>query len=188
MAEPMIVPDLIEPFIAWRVWDVTLDDGELALSSVHHIDRWQPGQRMEARCRYWEHRGCVAPCEAGTHLSFAHISATDCGIHAAKTFERAGDYLPPSLSDPRALTLHKTRAVIGRVALSGLVREHEHGYRAQFASVVDVYVPVSFALLDAWGQHEIGPEPACHRLRERYGVPVGMFRRLCELEDVAVAA
>lgn len=173
---PPRVPDFIEPFIAWRVWDVALSDDGLTLESLFYPTNWTPGTKMKATCRY----GCPeVPGRSHDHGDGVH--SLPCGFYGGKTLEQAATYLPATLSDPTSMTLKRTRSVIGKVALAGLVKEHERGYRAELAWPVALWVPVSFGFpVNAW---EGDPERAARLLYRRYDVPVKLFRRVRDLED-----
>lgn len=180
----MIVPDLIEPFVAWRVWDVTLTGDGLALESLFHSAHWTPGHVLKATCRF----GCdevPADVDSLKHAELNYwnipVNSMPCGIYAGKSLEQAVTYLPSCFRDPAAVTMKRARAVIGKVALSGLVKEHEKGYRAEYAKPVALWVPVSFGFpVDTW---EGDPERAARLLRDAYDIPVKLFRRVRELED-----
>ena len=85
--------------------------------------RW-PSDELESRCS-------TCPESPGYHCS--------CGIYAVK--ERW-----------QLLSAGFAATVVGRVELSGLVIEHERGYRAQRARIVELYAPDDFVgrQLRAW--------------------------------------
>jgi hypothetical protein len=135
------------PIIAYRVWQVTLDDGEPQnLRSLTYKIRWKPLRPMRAHCLYsmkplvqptpvWHHPDEQCPCLRHT-----------CGIYAMKDTENleswGGTYDNPSLL-----------RVVGRVSLWGKVLQHELGYRAEYA------YPVSFVQpedpeIGAWLERE----------------------------------
>jgi len=180
---PLSDPLVIEPFVGWRVWDVGVHQDEFVLESLFYTDRWMPGETMIASCHY----GCsFSPAPAGeTHgkssRTYATLSPLPCGIYAAKSLDLAASYLPPALRKIYGVQLTRTRCVIGKVALWGVVIEHEKGYRAQYAKPLSLHVPVSFGFPVA--SDHTDAELVARRLAHAYEIPVKMFRRVGDLED-----
>ncbi len=85
----------------------------------------------------WDHPAHEAVCPTPNDEDVPHLAGTcsdygyGCGIYAAKS--------PHELADVH-LTEDADDFVIGAVALSGKVVEHEHGYRASHARVTAVVV------------------------------------------------
>src|SRR6185295_2339554 len=50
-APPEEAPDLIEPIVGWRVWDVVESEEGLLLSSLCFRATWPPRRAMLASCR-----------------------------------------------------------------------------------------------------------------------------------------
>lgn len=173
----MIVPDTIEPFIGWRVWNVR-GGNRLTLESLYYSHHWAPGRAARAQCEEtfaWGHA-------FGGHSHRAPADGCKCGMYAAKTLEWAAEYLPEKLRHftPEPIpTSPKTRMVFGRVALWGEVIEYEHGYRGEYAYPVDLYVPVVF---ECWS---MGAKRAATQMRESYDVPVHIIRRAADVEVAA---
>jgi hypothetical protein len=121
----------------WRV------DGRYRLWSALHDELWEPRRPLVAACG----DGHTAPDE--------HCR---CGIYAARQPELAQPYLV-GRNSPEAV--HR---VLGRVALWGSVVECAHGWRAERAYPLRLWVPDDpFAFEIAF---ELG----------RYGVPVELVR------------
>src|SRR4051812_35893805 len=135
-------PDAIEPIRAWRVWRASIDGvaGHATLRSL--ADRWtpwRPGEALEARS------------PSGAHL--APSAECTCGVYAHKTRTAAIKH---------AHTV--AGAILGEVELWGKVVEHEHGYRAQYATPRALWVP-----------HFPDDAPCKSRALGRYGLPVGIY-------------
>lgn len=175
----MLVPDLIEPFLAWRVWGVTLGStpghyASLKLDSLYHNAVWPTEGPLAATCD----EGCTeSPCDA-MEAELHHGERHPCGIYAAKEYRLASLYLPDFLRSRNGMVQKRCTLVIGRVEMFGVVKEHEMGYRAQKARPHDLYVPVCF------GAYAYDARRATAVLSENYGVPARMFRRAADLEDL----
>lgn len=116
-----------EPFTGWRWWHVAGDPAAPILVSWWLNTHWPDRRALRARCGY--------PGD----LPHEHHP---CGIHAFSSVEiaraYAGDYVPllgyPFSRPPGG----RLCLAFGRVSLWGRVREHERGYRAEFAYPYDV--------------------------------------------------
>jgi hypothetical protein len=126
-------PDLIEPIIGWRVWDVVEVDGRLRLASVCFRTPWPPGQAMVASCR----RSSFNTGRAAVLVHRAPHSLCSCGIYAADSSDRALAYLS-RLFRGGPQTVHR---VIGPVALWGTAVECSRGWRCSHAYPRALYVP-----------------------------------------------
>ncbi len=121
----------------WRVWCVRETASGLQLASVVHDADWPVGGELTACCVDGDH-----------------------GIHAARDPAAIWSYLR-GRDDPDVIA-----RVLGRVALTGRVVEHEHGWRGERAR------PVSFvtedrrmqSLLDA-GRLRVRHARQRHRVR-----------------------
>jgi hypothetical protein len=133
------VPDAIEPITAFRVWRVNED---LELQSLGSDTSWPPGGWLTARCERKQHSAPHWGCS--------------CGLYSAKEINTvlmlASIHMPQDLAGPMI--------VLGRVHLSGKVIEHDDGYRAERARVIQI-LPVS------------GSRSHAEAVAARYGVPVG---------------
>jgi hypothetical protein len=172
----VIVPDLIEPIVGWRVWVAEVaytSDGELALglNSLYFALCWPGDRPAVARCEH----STVAPCDDDDHL---------CGIHAAPTLERAAAYLSKRVRDPHEWAHHSTQIVVGTVELWGDVVEHEHGWRAKYARPSELYVPSFFK---ARG-YDIYAGEALGMLERHYQVRTRMFRHWWDIAPAQAAA
>jgi hypothetical protein len=146
-------PDYAEPVVGWRMWYAVDRGAATRLTSVVHTTVWQPGTPLVAVCRriripFW-------PFGGGRHE--APGADCRCGIYAA-TVETLRSYLPEQLAWTQLVP------VLGRVNLWGVVREHDHGWRASFAYPRSLYVPTG----------ELSPGRARRLLTDLrvYGVPV----------------
>jgi hypothetical protein len=125
-----LVPDAIEPVVAWRAWYLrrSSEERRFRLESVLHRCLWPARQELSASCLTAggePAHGHVAPaygCQCGVYGA-AHVAAVASyvgGAHAAQTRPRAA----------------------GLVALWGHVLEHEWGWRASQAYPVHLWLPV----------------------------------------------
>ena len=123
---PDVIPDYMEAFTGWRIWDVSAN----WLHSRGSTVTWPRYQALVA-----SHVGNAAcqqcPCDEysvpGIGL-IGPIRAPGCGIYAYRT----KDLLRDALKAKRWLGF-VPRFAIGEVSLWGRMVEHKNGYRAQFA-------------------------------------------------------
>jgi hypothetical protein len=123
--DPGRVPDGIAPLAAYRVWCYAMSEGVPHLLSLHDDGRgaWLTREWNRASCLHWEVTDHKAPVE-GCH----------CGFYATKDLETVvGFGLIPGLGPRGSRPL-----MMGRVLLAGKVIEHDRGYRAERAKVLDV--------------------------------------------------
>lgn len=167
----MIVPDLIEPFVGWRVWRVKPVGRDLQLYSLYADNAWP--QRTAASMEACAVTGERVPC-APEACNSRHA----CGIHASKTVELACAYLPERLQRRRfepVPMLPTTGLVYGRVSLWGEVEEAELSYRGEWAYPLQIIVPASFRVAG------IDAGEAGRILRDGYDVPVELSRYVDEV-------
>jgi hypothetical protein len=147
-----------EPIIAYRVWGLSLLDGEPeALRSITYRIRWPKRKPMRAHCLFnittgkpVVHPGKDAP-----------VLGRTCGIYAVKTLEQTGTW---HVAPHHRAETNKMVKIIGTVALWGHVLQHEKGYRAEYG------YPQSILSIDT------NPEDAEHLgnwLETTYGIPMG---------------
>jgi hypothetical protein len=126
----MIVPDYVEPIVAWRMW-YAVDTGlSASLTSIVHRAYWPRGAPLVATCHRM--RNAVWPFSRSKH----DAPAAGCrfGIYAGR-LEGLRPYLPDCYVADMEVP------VIGRVLLWGIVHEHEFGWRAAQAYPETLYVP-----------------------------------------------
>lgn len=157
-------PDLIEPFVGWRVWRTRVGVDRVWLRSMYFEQEW-PGRRPAfADCS--EDRAHVAPETEGCK----------CGLHAARTLAGASCYLPERLRGFRenepVPTVATTNLVFGQVKLWGRVIEHDLGWRAQYAYPLRLYVPATYK-----GAEGLEARQARVLLADLYDVDVEIVRR-----------
>jgi hypothetical protein len=146
----VIVPDYVEPVVAWRVW-YAVDGGlSASLTSIVHRAYWPRGAPLEATCRRMRYG--VWPFSRSKHD--APAEGCRCGIYAGRL-----DTLRPYLPDCYVADMELP--VIGRVLLWGVVHEHELGWRAAKAYPETLYVPTLSPAAERLVRHLSG-----------YGVPV----------------
>jgi len=130
----MIVPDYVEPVVAWRTWYVVDGGLSASLSSVVHKTQWPQRAPLVATCRRL--RFAVWPFKRDSHDAPAEDCG--CGIYGAR-LDGLRDYLP----DCFAFAGRDLLPVVGRVLLWGTVHEHELGWRASHAYPQMLYVPAT---------------------------------------------
>jgi hypothetical protein len=140
MPDEAVAPDLIEPLLAWRVWQFC-EPRVHVLHAISSRDIWPPKQRAEAIC-FAVRPG--AP-EDRSHLAPVHTCA--CGFWALKSREGAEQFLANRAGFALKHGAPVVNLVWGEVALWGHVIEHRHGYRAQFGYPRSLYVPTFFRVL-----------------------------------------
>ncbi len=173
------VPDLITPIEAYRCWRIT--PGSLTLVALNEELPWARRRWTVARChalRFKTRFGSVPELDPDPlpHATSPEETCT-CGLYASKTLDKAVEMawatsLPirvPAGEDVETWSesLVMKTSLVGRVHLAGKVIEHDRGYRAQYARVVE--------LLPFPGQ-----EPTAERIGRAYGAAVtsGMVPRL----------
>jgi hypothetical protein len=138
------VPDLIEPIVAYRAWRYRLDRRGAHLGSFGGIEDVWAGA-----CRTWVVASCLMraghPFASGAdHL--APDERCSCGFYGTKTPDIPAQFMAIEWLD-RAMRSRGSSPVeptfddglvLGRVELAGKVIEHEHGYRAQRARVLEL--------------------------------------------------
>jgi hypothetical protein len=127
----MRAPDYIEPVVGWRMWCTTTDDEGVALRSVHRRTVWPRGAPLVADCMCGRFQSWLLRRERHGSPSLE----CRCGIYASGV-PLLGAYLAEWLMWGGTLT------VVGRVSLWGRVFEHEHGWRAEMAYPLELFVPV----------------------------------------------
>ncbi|MGQ0520564.1 MAG: hypothetical protein ACT4PX_05365 [Actinomycetota bacterium] len=155
------VPDAIEPIAAWRYWRVGSADRRLQSLTGRH-QGWQPGQALEARCRFdnvdrseWRYQ-LVSGFSPDPHP--APSEGCTCGLYAARSLEHLRGQPLFGLS----------RMVVGEVSLWGKVIPGQHGYRAQFAYPRRLYLFEGALrrdprLLEALARYEVPIEVTAER-------------------------
>ena len=111
------------PILGWRAWRVATGRDGLRLRSAVFDDEWPPGVEFTARCERGRHAAPATGCA--------------CGIHAARDPAEAARYL---VGRDDSDVVHR---VVGIVALTGVVVEHAHGWRAERGQPVRLCVPAA---------------------------------------------
>jgi hypothetical protein len=119
------IPDAIEPIVAYRVWSVELPGGDAVLHSMNGTP-WERAAWSRAECG----RPNVEPfVRISSHESPAE--GCSCGIYAVKE-------LPYVAPVTWALRTGSAVYLLGTVELAGKVIEHDRGYRAERARVLEI--------------------------------------------------
>lgn len=117
--EPEDAGITVGEIIAWRAWKVK--DG--LLTSMYRDDLWPPDEPI-----------------TGDPGGSGCVENTRAGVHAFTTQKGALEYAIAHANG--SVMVNGSPVVIGRVALWGEVIEHEQGYRAEFAKVHSLDVPL----------------------------------------------
>jgi hypothetical protein len=152
-AAPFQAPDGITPIRAIRAWGYAFDG---ALGRLHPIGRMESGGPSpwdDAGGSRWLRASCGGRLRLGPHLD-PHLEVPSydciCGFYAVKRLAKLLEMLTPV----------KGPIVIGTVQLAGTVIEHDFGYRAELARVVEL-IP------------RLGQETTVRQLAMCLGVAVG---------------
>lgn len=129
-------PDLFEPRLGWRVWDVVDLGGALRLCSLAFWAVWPPRREAAATCR----RALLDAPLGGHPRHEAPRARCSCGIHATRTARHTLDFSRDVPRKPDAV--HR---VFGQVALWGRVVECEDGWRAALAYPTRLCIPTGGA-------------------------------------------
>lgn len=153
LADPVF---LIEPFRAWRAWEVVKHPHRgMLLRSLTYRVHWPPRRSFRAHClREWSF---PAMQQEVTEKHCAPDVGHRCGVYSVKNREGARAW---GGGGGRVM-------VLGIVLVWGKVIEHEDGYLAEYA------YPLAFEELGnaaAWESAGWEPEQVLPRLAERYGV------------------
>ena len=108
--------EALRPAVGWKVWRVE----EGLLRSVLYGDPWPVDEPIRAVCR----RPSRSPHEAPSR-------ACECGIHAGRELGAWDHYL----------AVGSGTRVFGRALVWGSTVEGRHGWRAEWARPVEIFVP-----------------------------------------------
>jgi hypothetical protein len=154
------VPDGIEPILGYRMWRYTFKRGRAVLHSLNCPGKWSAGGACP-----WQRAGrnwVVASCTTyGGRRHSAPVEDCSCGLYAMNTVR---DLL---------VRWSGSEMVLGRVELARKVIEHDYGYRAERARVVELILVE-------------GAEQDVSRLATGWGIPVGDPATLPELPALTI--
>jgi hypothetical protein len=148
----MKVPDGIQPIDAFRVWIYTLEEWSARLDPLR--GRLTPWSEWDGAGSRWVSASCPSPDPAPNHVPGQYCS---CGFYAVKALFTLIRMIPPHI---QAQVGPHVGPVLGRVELAGKIVEHEYGYRAERARIVEL-IPIR------------GTEPSVNRLGTLLRVAVG---------------
>jgi hypothetical protein len=163
-----LIPDLIEPVGAWRVWRVGMCEGRVVLESLFGGAGtvWEPGVPLAAVCSCG-HRPRWRPWRIEPNEHSAPDLDCSCGIYGVPSVSAARSYLEtPAL-------VGRNERVIGRVALWGSVVEGPFGWRASRAYPIELFVPAPAITRSAFRRRAYVEEIVL--ALEAYRVPVDLF-------------
>lgn len=151
-----LVPDLIQPLVAYRIWWYSIDARGVRVGAAYGEDGTWPG----AERRHWVTASCSRLWLARqTVPRFPHRAPNEyctCGFYSIKGISDAEEILMMVRSTQRMESMHSGRRpgepaprrrpgepahsgfVFGRVELAGKVIEHRLGYRAERARILEL--------------------------------------------------
>jgi hypothetical protein len=160
------VPDGIVPLVGYRMWQVEADDEPLFLPLNHHSRDWDGATRgwVSASCWVGNDGLVVSPDGELVWGDFSQHRVPDegcsCGFYAMKELDAQLLHFATMAVHAAGPTGKDEVFVLGRVELAGKVIEHELGYRAERARIVE--------LIPLRDQQRI-----VEAIARRAGVPVG---------------
>lgn len=175
----------IEPFVAWRAWQVCPDFRLRSTGFTVGKSVWAyPSDQYKAGlCNDRNGRSVQS---GGTHD--APKFDCRCGLYCVK---RAED-----VSRHAGVPKPGGSIVVGQISISGRIIVATEGYRAQYARIDRLFVPGMdestydlakwlYSVYDPPNESPIGKRVTrtCDRLKERYEVPVYVFTDLGQLCD-----
>ena len=151
---PERIPDGIEPITGYRYWSYTLGDGLARLDSLRSVGCWE-GAGLS-----WIVSSCLVAGADPGHV--APVEGCTCGFYALSELTEA--LFPRTLvlaaKQSNTSDIDPDGVVWGRVELAGKIIEHECGYRAERARIVEL-IPIQ------------GTERTVMLLASRLGLSVG---------------
>ena len=142
-----LVPDLIQPLVAYRMWGYSIDERGARIGTTPSDDSTWPG----AERRHWVTASCLRGRLLGyTDPTPSHPAPNEdctCGFYSLKTIAdaevilmlvRSAQRVEAVRSGGRPGGLPPGGLVFGRVELAGKVIEHQLGYRAERARVLEL--------------------------------------------------
>ena len=176
----MIVPDLVQAVVGYRVWNVVRGPVPL-LASLNGHEEWAPGRAATASC--FRRAG---PLDTALRPHDAPDPSCTCGLYAAKSEDELLDPLNAQL----AALVHaapQMQLVRGEVAMWGRVVEHERGWRGALAYPLRVVVPADFRSVlvaeDRSGARRLAADEAAALIGRLYGCDTAVGRPGARRDD-----
>jgi hypothetical protein len=140
---PDRVPDGIVPLVGFRMWQVVEEPGGPVFLPLTNGSREWVGAThrwVTASCRLRGHTLFVSPDGELVHGTEHEPpdEACGCGFYAMKRLDRQLLAAARTAIRATAATGSVERFVLGRVELSGKIVEHDLGYRAERARIVEL--------------------------------------------------
>jgi hypothetical protein len=148
------VPDGVEPIVAYRMWTA---ESDLLLHSGYDAT-WPAGEWMVAACA-GPHTAPNERCTCGLY-SLREPDSLHTWINILFALNSEPGAPAPTRGTEPSRPLEWPSPVVGKVHLAGKVIEHDDGYRAERARLVEILPVEPFRR-----EHEL--------IAQRYGVPVG---------------
>lgn len=135
------VPDGIGPIVGFRMWSYTLSQVDAHLHPPMMRGDWSTPSPWEGAEARWVMAECAMVDTDPTH---APAEDCRCGFYAMKSLELVPvfDVQMPNEDGVRVGT------ILGRVELAGKIIEHDRGYRAERARIVEL-IPIEGHEADA---------------------------------------
>ena len=116
---PSVIPDRIEPVVAYRTWNAYKNDPRFLYSCGWSSAQWKPNKILTAIHDGYSSNSLV--CHGMGRCPGSIASRVKCGIYGMK--------IPRTIPFSNSVIWE----TIGEVYLWGLIIEHEKGYRAEYA-------------------------------------------------------
>ncbi|MGY6501619.1 MAG: hypothetical protein ACXIVQ_12125 [Acidimicrobiales bacterium] len=175
-----IVPDVIEPLRAYRLWTIDPDQ-PTALASTVFDTPWPTSGPMVATCRRTHHIPPWVPKDVDTTCPSCpsppayHGIGTGWPIHVG---HGCGVY---GLRRPAQVLQHQRTAghwVAGEIAMSGKYFEYSNGYRAARAHPVALWVPPP----ERYGTARYADHDTVETLADTYQIPTSAWPDIDDTE------
>lgn len=124
------IPDAIEPIVAYRAWRYDVMTGLPCLASLTSEETWGNDGWTRAECRLW---ATEPPGDGTPH--HAPVERCTCGFYALKALDQP--LLLMVAMNRRRFRSKGQGCIVGKVQLAGKVIEHDEGYRAELARVLE---------------------------------------------------
>lgn len=169
------------PIVAFRSWWIVTWSLEIRVCSLTNMIVWTPGMPQRAMCQTSNQHNGGADRPANWAKQRAPVRGCSCGNYGFRQIDAALTYEPPVQNFPNVMA-----RAWGAVALWGRVIEHAHGWRAQWAYPLELWLegesrrpPMPGFPRSTWIDRVLGG------LGAEYGIPV---LEVNNTEDVARAA
>lgn len=128
-------PDLIQPIVGYRLWRYEAGRFDVRLLPLGVADDAMAWKAWDGAWRRWVTASCRRASEPGSDVPNERCT---CGFYAMKSPDEPELLLMLSLHRASSGSEPWLGIVLGRVHLAGKVIEHDRGYRAERARIVEL--------------------------------------------------